>query len=481
MPHSNFILLQLLLLITQSNGSPAEVRLINDLMSGYVREERPILDSSKPVKVTLGVSLQQIINLSEKEEQLEVNAWLKFSWRDENLRWEPTAYENVTDLRHPPDALWTPDILLYNSVDSEFDSSYKVNLVNYHTGYINWMPPGIFKVSCKLDIYWFPFDEQICYFKFGSWTYTRDKIELEKGDFDFSEFIPNGEWIIIGHRTNITVKQYECCPEQYEDITFTLHLRRRTLYYSFNLIAPVLLTMVLVILGFTVSPETCEKVGLQISVSLAICIFLTIMSELTPQTSEAVPLLGVFFHTCNFISVLATSFTVYVQSFHFRNQHVHERMGFWMRFILLEWSPWVLRMKMPDRDNNVKTLKDSWKERNRRESMARTAFEYADGPVTQIHTMGIVLKENFEELIYQVKQDKTADEKGIERLRVLQKIYDHVKMIREHDDDNDEDSRVALEWRFAAIVVDRLCLLAFSILIVIVSIIIAWRAPYLFA
>lgn len=57
------ILLHFLLLITQLNGSPAEVRLINDLMSGYVREERPTLDSSKPVVVSLGVFLQQIINL----------------------------------------------------------------------------------------------------------------------------------------------------------------------------------------------------------------------------------------------------------------------------------------------------------------------------------------------------------------------------------------------------------------------------------
>ncbi|CAB3397123.1 unnamed protein product [Caenorhabditis bovis] len=474
-------ILALFALFGQVVGSPAEVRLINDLMSGYVKEERPILDYSKPVMVTLGVSLQQIINLSEKEEQLEVNAWLKFSWRDENLRWEPTSYENISDLRHPPDALWTPDVLLYNSVDSEFDSSYKVNLVNYHNGIITWMPPGIFKVSCKLDIYWFPFDEQICYFKFGSWTYTRDKIQLEKGDFDFSEFIPNGEWIIINHATNITVKQYECCPEQYEDITFTLYLRRRTLYYAFNLISPVLLTMILVILGFTVSPETCEKVGLQISVSLAICIFLTIMSELTPQTSEAVPLLGVFFHTCNAISVLATSFTVYVQSYHFRNHQVHERMGFWMRFILLEWSPWLLRMKMPQRENNLQTLKKSWGERKRRESTARTAFEYADGTIQQIHSMGLMLKDNFDELIFQVKQQKMGDDRGVERLRVLQKIYDHVKMIREHDDDSHEDDRIKLEWRFAAIVVDRLCLIAFTFLIIVTSIVISLRAPYLFA
>ncbi|KAK6010635.1 hypothetical protein OSTOST_24311, partial [Ostertagia ostertagi] len=91
---------------------------------------------------------------------------------------------------------------------------------------------------------------------------------------------------------------------------------------------PCMLTMVLVVLGFTLSPETCEKVGLQISVSLAICIFLTIMNEMTPHTSEAVPLLGVFFQSCMVISVLATSFTVFVQSYHFRSQHNTLRMTF---------------------------------------------------------------------------------------------------------------------------------------------------------
>ncbi|VDO20792.1 unnamed protein product [Haemonchus placei] len=43
--------------------SPPEMRLMNDLLAGYVREERPVLDSSKPVVVTLGIAMQQIINL----------------------------------------------------------------------------------------------------------------------------------------------------------------------------------------------------------------------------------------------------------------------------------------------------------------------------------------------------------------------------------------------------------------------------------
>lgn len=31
---------------------------------------------------------------NEKEEQLEVNMWLKYQWMDENLKWDPEQYEN---------------------------------------------------------------------------------------------------------------------------------------------------------------------------------------------------------------------------------------------------------------------------------------------------------------------------------------------------------------------------------------------------
>ncbi|VDM85442.1 unnamed protein product, partial [Strongylus vulgaris] len=77
---------------------------------------------------------------------------------------------------------------------------------------------------------------------------------------------------------------------------------------------------------------------------------------------------------------------------------------------------------------------------------------------------------------------KAADDKQlVQRLRVLQKIHDHVKMIREHSDDTEEDGKVALEWRFAAIVVDRLGLISFSVIMVVTTLVISLRAPYLMA
>ena len=55
------------------------------------------------------------------------------------------------------------------------DGKYEVTLMtkarlNY-TGEIEWKPPAIYKSSCKINVEWFPFDEQSCDMKFGSWTY----------------------------------------------------------------------------------------------------------------------------------------------------------------------------------------------------------------------------------------------------------------------------------------------------------------------
>jgi len=33
-------------------------------------------------------------------------------------------------------------------------------------------------------------------------------------------------------------KRYDCCPEVYIDITFTVRIQRRKLYYIFNLVVP---------------------------------------------------------------------------------------------------------------------------------------------------------------------------------------------------------------------------------------------------
>ena len=86
------------------------------------------------------------------------------------------------------------------SADERFDSTFQTNVVVKHNGSCVYIPPGIFKSSCKIDITWFPFDDQKCQMKFGSWTYDGYSLDLrlpEEGA-DLSTYIPSGEWMLIG-------------------------------------------------------------------------------------------------------------------------------------------------------------------------------------------------------------------------------------------------------------------------------------------
>lgn len=64
----------------------------------------------------------------------------------------------------------------HSSADEGFDGTYHTNIVVKNNGSCLYVPPGIFKSTCKIDITWFPFDDQHCEMKFGSWTYDGNQV-----------------------------------------------------------------------------------------------------------------------------------------------------------------------------------------------------------------------------------------------------------------------------------------------------------------
>lgn len=72
--------------------------------------------------------------------------------------------------------IFSPPPLFPCSADEAFDGTYPTNVVVTSSGSCTYIPPGIFKSTCKIDITWFPFDDQDCEMKFGSWTYNGFKV-----------------------------------------------------------------------------------------------------------------------------------------------------------------------------------------------------------------------------------------------------------------------------------------------------------------
>lgn len=95
------------------------------------------------------------------------------------------------------------------SADGEYVVTTLTKAVLHYTGSIYWTPPAIFKSSCEIDVRYFPFDQQTCFMKFGSWTYDGFQVksinliemkwylsELHSFSFNFNWFHLFDIWII---------------------------------------------------------------------------------------------------------------------------------------------------------------------------------------------------------------------------------------------------------------------------------------------
>ena len=63
-----------------------------------------------------------------------------------------------------------------SSADGNFEVTLSTKATVYNNGLVEWKPPAIYKSSCEIDVEYFPFDEQTCVMKFGSWTYDGNEV-----------------------------------------------------------------------------------------------------------------------------------------------------------------------------------------------------------------------------------------------------------------------------------------------------------------
>ncbi|XP_059394081.1 neuronal acetylcholine receptor subunit alpha-2-like [Carassius carassius] len=326
----------------------AEERLIRSLFRNYNKLSRPVANISDVVLVHFGLSIAQLIDVDEKNQMMTTNVWVKQEWSDYKLHWNPEEYENVTSIRIPSEIIWRPDIVLYNNADGDFAVTHLTKAQVFYNGRIKWKPPAIYKSSCSIDVTFFPFDQQNCKMKFGSWTYDRAKIDLVSmaSDVDQMDYWESGEWVIVNAVGTYNIKKYECCTEIYPDITYSFIIRRLPLFYTINLIIPCLLISCLTVLVFYLPSECAEKITLCISVLLSLTVFLLLITEIIPSTSLVIPLIGEYLLFTMIFVTLSIIITVFVLNVHHRSSRTHS-MPHWVRQLFLHLVPRYLFMKRP--------------------------------------------------------------------------------------------------------------------------------------
>ncbi|XP_040571579.2 neuronal acetylcholine receptor subunit alpha-10 isoform X3 [Lepeophtheirus salmonis] len=303
-------------------GGEYEYRLTKYLLSNYEPSVLPVENSSTPLDVSLGVSLHHIIDVDEKNQIITTNCWITQTWRDTHLTWNASDFGGIRTIRLPFDRVWRPDIILYNNADSNYNNAIiNTNVIVMNDGYIVWLSHGIYKSSCNISVEYFPFDIQTCKMKWASWTYDGLAINIhaEGETGDTSNYQANGEFVLEGFQSQRNVVNYTCngCDAPYPDITFTIIIRRRPLFYVFNLILPCVLINGIALLVFYVPSESGEKVTLGISALLSMTVFLMTIRESLPPT-EKTPLISLYYGVSICLVSFASAMAVVTLNIHHR-------------------------------------------------------------------------------------------------------------------------------------------------------------------
>ncbi|KAK7142798.1 hypothetical protein R3I94_012219 [Phoxinus phoxinus] len=468
----------------------AEDKLFKKLFLGYNKWSRPVQNISDVVIVKFGLSIAQLIDVDEKNQMMTTNVWLKQEWNDYKLRWNPSEFDNVTSIRVPSEMIWVPDIVLYNNADGEFAVTHMTKAHLFHTGRVSWVPPAIYKSSCSIDVTFFPFDQQNCKMKFGSWTYDKAKIDLEQieNTVDLKDYWESGEWAIVNAVGTYNTKKYDCCHEIYPDITYFFIIRRLPLFYTINLIIPCLLISCLTVLVFYLPSDCGEKITLCISVLLSLTVFLLLITEIIPSTSLVIPLIGEYLLFTMIFVTLSIVITVFVLNVHHRSPSTH-KMPSWVHSVFLDLIPRWLFMRRPEPElkhrskANLGTSKSWLQQESDVDGQDRqdVGFGVGMGISTSISSPSAtsLLLSDSEPLLqkYELRQlghvmnlcqrpaklTNLVSDPGPSFSPCVLKALDGVRYIADHLHAENEDFSVKEDWKYVGMVIDRIFLWMFII------------------
>ncbi|XP_017770336.1 PREDICTED: acetylcholine receptor subunit alpha-like 1 [Nicrophorus vespilloides] len=308
-------------------------------------------------------------------------------------------------------------------------------------------------------------------------------------------------------------KFYSCCEEPYPDIIFNITLRRKTLFYTVNLIIPCVGISFLSILVFYLPSDSGEKVSLSISILLSLTVFFLLLVEIIPPTSITVPLLGKYLLFTMLLCTLSVVITIAVLNVNFRSPVTH-KLAPWVRYFFIGVLPKFLFIERPQKDDDeddnkgsesvltdvihVPSMLDKCK------SSFDSSFDLGIPPPSRFDVaasggMGPCFGEppfpamplsGGDDELYSPASCRTNTLEGISdgspsydkmvALHDMEKTIADSKFIAQHVKNKDKFENVEEDWKYVAMVLDRLFLWIFTLACVIGTAMIIFKAPSLY-
>lgn len=270
----------------QANRRYHEKQLIKSLLADYDSLVRPSPPGDASTVVNIGFVLWNILEFDAKTSHLSVAGAFGFYWTDPDLQWNISDHHNISRLVSiKRSRLWTPTLTLkdpYHEIhhigygSSHEDDRLTVN----HNGSILWFPGAILDVVCQANITYFPFDTQRCEFNLYNYYVESVTFEILENPYVRSFFTESALWDLV----SITIDKKN--DEFGYFIQLDMVMKRRPLFYVMNVIAPINCIVLLNIFVFLMPVDSGERIGFSVTMLLSMAVFLTIVSDRLPESSD---------------------------------------------------------------------------------------------------------------------------------------------------------------------------------------------------
>ena len=185
---------------------------------------------------------------------------------------------------------------------------------------------------CNIDVQEFPFDKQHCYLKFSSWTHSIDRMNVTGEEINLKYYDQNQEWKLSGTET---VQKIVVYPDgTYTDVIFHIILERRSMFYTVNLVLPIVLITLLSMLSFILPSDSGERLGVSVTLMLTVTVFMLLITEMIPNSSLHMARVEVFFVFCLLLIILIIIACVFISRIYNRTS-IDPPMSSWTRRYIL--------------------------------------------------------------------------------------------------------------------------------------------------
>lgn len=285
----------------------AEASLHRAMFKGYNRNVIPRV--SVKDKIQIGVTLNiKSIEINENQGTIRLRVTRKLSWQDAFLKWDPNEFANITVVNVKTVQIWMPDVTVPNNGSDINIYSGQAN-VDYMGNIVIW-PFTTLVIGCDFDTWRYPYDEQICEFRFNSWTLSFDHLQLNRSTaaIDLSYYVENGEWTLV--LANATFSHYRYENEFFDALNYVLKVRRKPLYHIMFFLIPVFCTCVVNLGCFILPVESGERIQLSVSTVVSLFVLLSNLNSHLTESSDDVAAVSIFVELQLLGSVVVTVFSV---------------------------------------------------------------------------------------------------------------------------------------------------------------------------